>query len=163
MMGLFSNKRGMAGVFISFLLIALLALFAAKGYQNYVMPYVRYALFASLFALAAWLFLAIREWRRRSYKRNYYALFAPLTLILLLAASPFLPPPAVKAKAPEPGAVQAPVEEEGSVDEWNKTIKLSSDNFYKTILEISKDTKKYEGWTTQMVEFLIMSHFLFFI
>lgn len=68
MMGLFSNKRGMAGVFISFLLIALLALFAAKGYQNYVMPYVRYALFASLFALAAWLFLAIREWRRRSYK-----------------------------------------------------------------------------------------------
>ncbi|GEM_PF-3160927 len=30
-MGLFSNKRGMAGVFISFLLIALLALFAAKG------------------------------------------------------------------------------------------------------------------------------------
>lgn len=43
-MGLFSNKRGMAGVFISFLLIALLALFAAKGYQNYVVPYVRYAL-----------------------------------------------------------------------------------------------------------------------
>lgn len=41
------------------------------------------------------------------------ALFAPLTLILLLAASPFLPPPAVKAKASEPGAVQAPVEEEG--------------------------------------------------
>lgn len=119
MMGLFSNKRGMAGVFISFLLIALLALFAAKGYQNYVVPYVRYALFASLFALAAWLFLAIREWRRRSYKRNYHALFAPLTLILLLAASPFLPPPAVKAKSPEPGAVQAPVEEEGSVDEWN--------------------------------------------
>lgn len=35
----------------------------------------------------------------------------------------------------------------GSVDEWNKTIKLSSDNFYKTILEISKDPKKYEGWT----------------
>ena len=64
MMGLFSNKRGMAGVFISFLLIALLALFAAKGYQNYVVPYVRYALFASLLALAAWLFLAIREWRR---------------------------------------------------------------------------------------------------
>lgn len=113
MMGLFSNKRGMAGVFISFLLIALLALFAAKGYQNYVVPYVRYALFASLFALAAWLFLAIREWRRRSYKRNYHELFAPLTLILLLAASPFLPPPAVKAKASEPGAVQAPVEEEG--------------------------------------------------
>ena len=113
MMGLFSNKRGMAGVFISFLLIALLALFAAKGYQNYVVPYVRYALFASLFALAAWLFLAIREWRRRSYKRNYHALFAPLTLILLLAVSPFLPPPAVKAKSSEPGAVQAPVEEEG--------------------------------------------------
>ncbi|HJI42239.1 MAG TPA: hypothetical protein OIL83_02930 [Veillonellaceae bacterium] len=43
--------------------------------------------------------------------------------------------------------MQAPVEEEGSVDEWNKTIKLSSDNFYKTILEISKDPKKYEGWT----------------
>ena len=106
-MGLFSNKRGMAGVFISFLLIALLALFAAKGYQNYVVPYVRYALFASLFALAVWLFLAIRESRRRSYKRNYHA------LILLLAASPFLPPPAVKAKASEPGAVQAPVEEEG--------------------------------------------------
>lgn len=61
MMGLFSNKRGMAGVFISFLLIALLALFAAKGYQNYVVPYVRYALFASLFALAVWLFLAIRN------------------------------------------------------------------------------------------------------
>ena len=38
-MGLFSNKRGMAGVFISFLLLALLALIAAKVYQNYVVPY----------------------------------------------------------------------------------------------------------------------------
>lgn len=111
-MGLFSNKRGMAGVFISFLLIALLALFAAKGYQNYVVPYVRYALLP-LFRPCCLAFLAIRESRRRSYKRNYHALFAPLTLILLLAASPFLPPPAVKAKASEPGAVQAPVEEEG--------------------------------------------------
>lgn len=111
-MGLFSNKRGMAGVFISFLLIALLALFAAKGIR--IMWCLTYDMrFCLSFALAVWLFWLIRESRRRSYKRNYHALFAPLTLILLLAASPFLPPPAVKAKSSEPGAVQAPVEEEG--------------------------------------------------